>query len=343
MVKIAPPKFPEKRRPMSFKPLSFVMFLVFAIVAGQPQSAWAEAGAGFDQWLSEFKQEAIEKGISAAVVEQAFTGVKPIPRIVKLDRKQPEFTQTLEQYLDARVSKQRIEQGRKKYAENRELLQKIESRFGVQGRFIVAFWGMETNYGRYTGGFNVIAALTTLAYDGRRSAFFRKQLLDALTILDEGHVSIDKMKGSWAGAMGQTQFMPSTFKAYAMDGDGDGRINIWESKADAFASAANYLSRVGWRGDQTWGREVALPDGFDQRLIDNKTKKSLAQWQALGVRRLFGKDLPQRDLVASIVQPDGPGGRAFLIYPANYKAILNWNRSHKFAIAVGSLADAIVR
>ncbi len=328
---------------MSSKPLLFILFLVLAIVAGVPQPGWAQAEAGFDQWLAEFKQEAIGKGISPAIVEEAFAGVEPIPRIIKLDRKQPEFTQTLEQYLDARVTRQRIKQGRKQYEANRQLLQQIESRFGVQGRFIVAFWGMETNYGRYTGGFNVIAALTTLAFDGRRSAFFRKQLLDALAILDEGHVSVDKMKGSWAGAMGQTQFMPSTFRAYAMDGDGDGKINIWESKADAFASAGNYLSSVGWRGDQTWGREVVLPDGFDHRLIEEKAEKSLAQWQALGVRRLYGKNLPQRDLVATIVQPDGPGGRAFLTYPANYKAILHWNRSHKFAIAVGTLADAIVR
>ena len=340
--KIAVLNFPEERVMLPKSP-SFILFLVLAVVIATPQPGWAQAGAEFEPWLAELKREAIGRGISAAIVEEAFVGVQPIPRIIKLDRKQPEFTQTLAQYLDARVSKQRIKQGRQKYAENRELLQKIEARFGVQGRFIVAFWGMETNYGRYTGGFNVIAALTTLAFDGRRSAFFRKQLLDALTILDEGHISVDRMKGSWAGAMGQTQFMPSTFRAYAVDGDGDGKIDIWGSKADAFASAGHYLSSVGWRGDQTWGREVVLPEGFDPALIDRKVEKTLPEWQALGVRRLFGNDLPQRNIKAFLVQPDGPEGRAFLAYPANYRAILNWNRSHKFAIAVGTLADAIVR
>ena len=328
---------------MAFKSLLSVLFFGVVLSVVQPVTGWADENPGFSEWLMEFKKEALAKGISSTTLEQAFAGVEPVARIIELDRRQPEFTQTLQQYLDARVTKKRVAQGREKFRENRELLQQIESRYGVQGRFIVAFWGMETNYGRYTGGFNVIQAIATLAYDGRRSKFFRKQLLDALSILDEGHVSVEKMKGSWAGAMGQTQFMPSTFKAYAKDGDGDGRINIWESKADAFASAANYLSKVGWRHDQTWGREVELPENFDYGLIKERTRKTLAQWQELGVRRLYGKDLPKRDLSAFIVQPDGPGSRAFLAYPANYRAILNWNRSDKFAIAVGLLADAIVR
>jgi len=291
----------------------------------------------------DFKQEARKNGISEAILEEAFEGVKPSPRVVKLDRSQPETIQTFQDYFEKRVTPYRIELGRKQYRENRKLFQQIESRFGVQGRFIAAFWGMETSYGRFSGGHYVIGALTTLAYDPRRAKFFRKQLMDALIILEEGHITVDKMKGSWAGAMGQTQFMPSTFRAYAMDGDGDGKINIWESKADAFASAANYLSSIGWRSDQTWGREVLLPSGFDQDLIKEKVAKTLAEWQALGVRKMFGKNLPTRDLVAMVVQPDGPGERAFITYPANYSAILDWNRSHKFAISVGTLADAIVR
>ena len=288
-------------------------------------------------------KEARKNGISEAILEEAFEGVKPSPRVVKLDRSQPETIQTFQDYFEKRVTPYRIELGRKQYRENRKLFQQIESRFGVQGRFIAAFWGMETSYGRFSGGHYVIGALTTLAYDPRRAKFFRKQLMDALIILEEGHITVDKMKGSWAGAMGQTQFMPSTFRAYAMDGDGDGKINIWESKADAFASAANYLSSIGWRSDQTWGREVLLPSGFDQDLIKEKVAKTLAEWQALGVRKMFGKNLPTRDLVAMVVQPDGPGERAFITYPANYSAILDWNRSHKFAISVGTLADAIVR
>ncbi len=308
-----------------------------------PTVALASEDENFSRWLIEFKQEARQQGISDKTLEQAFVGVKPSPRVVKLDRSQPETIQTFQDYFDKRVTPYRIELGRKQYREHRELFQKIEARFGVQGRFIAALWGMETSYGRFSGGHNVIAALTTLAYDPRRAKFFRKQLIDALVILDEGHITLEKMKGSWAGAMGQTQFMPSTFRAYAIDGDGDGKINVWESKADAFASAAHYLSSIGWRSDQTWGREVQLPAAFDQTLIKEKVKKSLAEWQALGVRKQFGQPLPKRDLVATIVQPDGSGTRAFLTYPANYSAILDWNRSHKFAISVGTLADAIAR
>jgi len=325
---------------MKKSPLLLLITLLFSLLS---LPAMADEGTDFARWLADFKQEARENGISDATLDAAFVGVKPSPRVVKLDRSQPETIQTFQDYFEKRVTPYRIELGRKQYRENQKLFQQIESRFGVQGRFIAAFWGMETSYGRFSGGHYVIGALTTLAYDPRRAKFFRKQLMDALIILDEGHITVDKMKGSWAGAMGQTQFMPSTFRAYAMDGDGDGKINIWESKADAFASAANYLSSIGWRGDQTWGREVLLPDDFDQALIKDKSKKTLAEWQALGVRKMFGKNLPKRDLIAMVVQPDGPGERAFITYPANYSAILDWNRSHKFAISVGTLADAIAR
>ena len=322
-------------------PFMLLVTLLSSLLLSLP--VLASDDADFARWLVDFKQEARENGISDKTLDAAFVGVKPSPRVVELDRSQPETIQSFQDYFEKRVTPYRIELGRKMFRENRQLFQQIESRFGVQGRFIAAFWGMETSYGRFSGGHYVIGALTTLAYDPRRAKFFRKQLMDALTILDEGHITVDKMKGSWAGAMGQTQFMPSTFRAYAMDGDGDGKINIWGSKADAFASAANYLSSIGWRDDQTWGREVLLPEGFDHALINDKAKKSLAEWQALGVRKLFGKDLPKRDLIAMVVQPDGPGERAFITYPANYSAILDWNRSHKFAISVGTLADAIAR
>lgn len=324
------------------RPALLLLITTLSLLIISPLSPASEA-RDFDQWLADFKEEARSHGVSDATLERAFRGVRPSPRVVELDRNQPETLQTLQNYMEKRVTPFRIELGRQNFREHRKLLQKIEARFGVQGRFIVAFWGMETSYGRFTGGHYVIAALTTLAYDPRRADFFRKQLLDALLILEEGHVAVEMMTGSWAGAMGQTQFMPSTFRKYAMDGDGDGKINIWESKADAFASAANYLASIGWRRDQTWGREVELPGGFDQMLITDKAVKPLAEWQQLGVRRRYGGDLPKRELVATIVQPDGPGERAFITYPTNYNAILDWNRSHKFAISVGTLADAIVR
>ncbi|NOY71615.1 MAG: lytic murein transglycosylase [Gammaproteobacteria bacterium] len=326
---------------MNFKTSLCFLFLVVSVTL--THYAAADSHDSYSAWLVEFKKEAMEKGISEKILEKAFQGVKPQRRVVTLDRSQPETVQTLQDYISKRVTPYGIEVGRKKFTENNALLKKIESRFAVQGRFIVAFWGIETGYGRYTGGHNVIAAITTLAFDKRRASFFRQQLLDALFILEEGHITVEKMTGSWAGAMGQTQFMPSTFRAYAVDGDDDGKIDIWESKADAFASAANYLSRIGWNDDQTWGREVQLPKKFDSRLIKQKVKKKLSEWQALGVRKVNGGNLPARNLEANLIQPDGPGGRAFVTYPANYNAILNWNRSHKFAISVGTLADAVAR
>jgi len=297
----------------------------------------------FSVWLNELKQEALGKGISEQTFDTAFKDVKPIPRIIELDRKQPEFTLTLEEYVSRVVPKRRINLGKKRLEANRELLQQVAEKYGVQPRFLVAFWGIETDFGRLTGGYSVIAATTTLAYDGRRSKFFRGQLMDALQILEEGHITSDKMTGSWAGAMGQAQFMPSTFRSYAVDFDGDNKIDLWGSKGDVFASAANYLSKVGWDDDQTWGREIKLPDDFDKSLLGLKTKKSLAEWDKLGVRRLSGKHLPKRDLQASIVQPDeGKYVRSYLVY-GNYRAIRHWNKSHKFAIAVGTLADSIAR
>ncbi len=307
------------------------------------------SGAGFAEqqnfevWLNELKKEAIDKGISEQTFDTAFKDVKPIPRIIELDRKQPEFTLTLEQYVSRVVPKRRISLGKKRLEANRELLDQVAEKYGVQPRFLVAFWGIETDFGRLTGGYSVIAAITTLAYDGRRSAFFRRQLMDALQILEEGHVTSDKMTGSWAGAMGQAQFMPSTFRSYAVDFDGDNKIDLWGNKGDVFASAANYLSNVGWDNEQTWGREAKLPDGFDKSLLGLDIKKSLAEWDKLGVRRLSGKNLPERDLQASLVQPDkGKFVRSYLVYD-NYRAIMHWNKSHKFAIAVGTLADSINR
>ena len=294
----------------------------------------------FARWLEDLRQDALRHGVSAATLDSALSGIKPIARVIELDRKQPEFTLTFRQYQERVVPKARIEKGKRKLSENRTLLKKVGKKFGVQPRFIVAFWGIETGFGRITGGYPVIAALTTLAFDGRRGAYFRRQLLDALTILDQGHIDIARMVGSWAGAMGQCQFMPSSFLAYAVDFDGDGRKDIWNSKEDVFASAANYLSRSGWRDDQTWGRPVKLPQPFDLYLADLKLRKRLSEWQRMGVRRANGADLPKRDLMASVVLAEGPAGPAFVVYN-NYRAILKWNRSTFFAVAVGSLADRI--
>ena len=325
-------------------PLLMAVFFVAATAsAHETKKQPAKPAAPFATWLEALKKEAAGKGISSQTIKAAFAGVKPIPRVIELDRRQPEFTLTFSDYLSRVVPKKRRDKGRAKLAENRALLEEVAAKYGVQPRFIVAFWGIETDFGRVTGGFPVIASLATLAHDGRRSAFFRRQLMHALNIIDQGHITPAKMVGSWAGAMGQCQFMPSSFVNFAQDHDGDGRRDIWGTRADVFASAANYLSGSGWRGDQTWGRKVRLPKDFDLSVADGKKRKPISQWQAMGVRNMDGGDLPARKLQAALVLPDdGNRAPAYMVY-GNYEAILKWNRSHFFAIAVGTLSDAIVK
>jgi peptidoglycan lytic transglycosylase B len=305
-----------------------------------PAATQAEEKKPFGLWLEDLKQEALAKGIEKNIVDEAFANVKFKKKIVSLDRKQPEVTQTFQQYMSNRLPQSLVNQGRSHLNTHREVLEKIGREYGVQPRFIVALWGVETRFGKYTGGFNVVEALTTLAYDNRRADYFRGELMTALRILNEKHITVKNMKGSWAGAMGQAQFMPSSFINFSVDYDGDGRRDIWKTKPDVFASAANYLSKSGWRYDQTWGREVKLPKGFDVSLASLKIKKPMADWQAMGVRKISGADLPNRQLMGSLVQPKGGNGQTFLVYN-NYRTILKWNRSTYFAMSVGHLADRI--
>ncbi|NKB56870.1 MAG: lytic murein transglycosylase [Alphaproteobacteria bacterium] len=312
-------------------------FLTACVALATP----AVAQTDFESWLKDLRKEAADKGISGTTLDAALNGIKPIPRVIELDRKQPEFTLTFKQYMDRVVPRARVEKGRKKLSENKELLTKVSREFSVPPQFIVAFWGIETDFGRVTGGFKVVDALATLAFDGRRSAFFRKELLLALKILNEGHIKPGVMMGSWAGAMGQAQFMPSSFDGYAVDYDKDGRKDIWSTRADVFGSAANYLSRYGWRAKERWGRQVKVPDSFDPKQADLKVMKSVSEWSVAGVTLPDGTALPKSTLSASVILPAGAEGPAYLAYN-NYRVILRWNRSHYFAIAVGSLADRIV-
>jgi membrane-bound lytic murein transglycosylase B len=291
-------------------------------------------------WLEALKAEVIEKEIRVSTFERALSNFKPIQRVIDLDRRQPEFTLTFDQYLRRVVPKQRVNRGRKKLTQHRKLLSQVGKRYGVQPRFIVALWGVETDFGRIDGGFPVIQALATLAIDGRRSKFFREQLITAIRILDQGHITLDRMRGSWAGAMGNFQFMPSSFVSFAIDYDNDGKRDIWQNKNDSFASAANYLSKSGWRNDQTWGREVRIPKNFDKNLVGLKNRKNISEWRKLGVLRVDGGDLPKRNLMGSLVMVNGTNSRIFLTY-SNYLTILKWNRSKFFAIAVGMLAEKI--
>jgi membrane-bound lytic murein transglycosylase B len=296
----------------------------------------------FDAWLRTLRQEARQRGISDRTLQAALSGLRPIPRVIELDRRQIEFRLTFAQYLRRVVPPQRVQYGRQLFAKHRKLLTEIGAKYGVQPRFIVTLWGIESDFGRRTGGFSVLGALATLAYDGRRSAFFRRELLDALHIVDEGHITPEAMFGSWAGAMGQSQFMPSSFRRFAVDYNGDGRRDIWNTTNDVLASIANYLARAGWRDDQTWGRRVTIPAKFATRLTGLETRKPIPAWQKLGVRRLDGSNLPRRPLPASLLIPDGPQGPAYLVYD-NYRTILKWNRSTYFGLAVGYFSDQLRR
>lgn len=318
-----------------------LMSALVALGLGISSSAFA-ADAGFDEYVLGLKAEARENGISESIINSAFDGITFTERAVKADKNQPEKKLTLDEYIPRAVPEWKVKQANQLYRKHKTALDKIGRQLGVQPRFIVALWGVESNFGRLMGNYNVIEALSTLAYEGRREAFFRGQVMAALEILDAGHITPAKMKGSWAGAMGQPQFMPTSFLAYAVDGNNDGHIDIWNTEADVFASAANYLSKSGWDDKYTWGRQVKIPNGIDESLlgIEKDKGRPLAEWQQLGVRRLNGQPLPKADIKAWLIQPDDNHGRAYLVY-GNYQTLLKWNRSHYFALAVSHLADQI--
>ncbi len=323
------------KKSQSFRGLLFFSLLFSASVSlAQEQS--------FDEWLEELRAEALGLGISEATLDAALTLVEePIPRVLELDKSQPEFVQTFAGYMRNRLSDARIERGKSLLVEYKDLFNRIQQQYGVQPHYLVSFWALESNFGDFTGGFSVVNALATLAYDPRRSDFFRNELLTALRIIEEGHIPVEQMSGSWAGAMGQCQFMPSTFYTYARDGDGDGRVDIWNSVPDVFASAANYLSQNGWQSDERWGREVILPDDFDFTLTGTGIRKTVTQWNSLGIRRVNGNALGNADMLGSIVLPAGSQGPAFLVYD-NFRTTMVWNRSTFYAISVGHLADRFV-
>jgi len=309
-----------------------------AAVAALPA---AEAATDFRTWLHALRAEAQAKGISKRVIDDALGTLSPNPRIIELDRRQPEVVQSLDAYLTARLTQTKIDNGRKRLADNAALFEQVRQRFNVQPAFITALWGLESDYGRFMGDFSTVGSLATLAHDGRRSAFFREELLNALRVLERRNMRSAELRGSWAGAMGQCQFMPSNYLAYAVDHDGDGKADIWNSLGDVFASIANFLGKLGWRGDEGWGYEVTLPAGFDRALIDpENVRRPVAEWQALGVRRPSGGPLAGRDPAASLSQPDGAGTRAFLV-TGNFRTLRRWNSPQRFRIAVGLLADRL--
>lgn len=312
---------------------------LLAAMTATPGQAKDIDPAGFPRWMEGLKAEAKRKGVSELILDAAFKGVRADQKVVALDRRQAEFTENIWTYLEKRTPSMTVGKGRRLYNEHRALLQRIEKEFGVPGRFLIAFWGMETGYGSIYGSHRLTQSLATLAYDKRRAGFFRKQLLTLLTLMEQGHIPVDA-KGSWAGAMGNMQFIPTTYQAYAIDFDGDGKRDLWGSIPDSLASAANFLRAAGWDKDLTWGREVKLPKNFNVRLASLKIKKSLPQWSRLGVMKADGSPLPKVDVPGSIILPSGIKGPAFMVYH-NFNVIMNWNRAQLYAVAVGHLADRI--
>ena len=294
----------------------------------------------FKSCLGALGERAINEGVNAAVVATMLEKTSRLERVVKLDRSQPEFTKTFSGYYVPRVTKKRVAQGRALYAKHQDLLNRLQREYGVPGHYLLAFWGLETNYGSYFGSIPTMDALATLACDQRRSAFFSEEFLSALKIISAGDIKREQMRGSWAGAIGNMQFLPSVFLKYAVDGDGDGKRDLWGSLPDSLASAANFLRGIGWHTELRWGREVSLPAEFDYSLTGRDRTRTLQEWVRLGITDVNGDAMPQLDIQAAILVPSGHLGPAFLTYD-NFDVIMRWNRSEYYAISVGRLADRI--
>ncbi|WP_374646432.1 lytic murein transglycosylase [Tabrizicola sp.] len=294
--------------------------------------------AGLDGWVADFRPRALAAGVPAATFDAALRGVAFDPKVVERDRNQNEFSKTIWDYLDTAVSEERVALGLQAVAKHRALLERIEAEYGVEKEVVAAIWGLESAYGSYRGELPVLGSLATLAYEGRRGAFFEAELIAALKIVAGGHV--ERFAGSWAGASGHTQFMPSSWEKFAVDFDGDGKRNLWgEDPADALASTANYLRHWGWTKGQPWGVEVKLPEGFDHDQTTERVVKPVAEWQAMGVRTVSGADLPDHGS-GSILLPGGHRGAAFLIFP-NFQVIEKYNTADAYVVAVGSLSDRL--
>ncbi len=327
--------------------------MVLALLGGRPipaQQAAPAAAEPFDAWLTGLIAEARDRGFDDGLLDAALAGLEPLERVIQSDRSQAELTPGFEQYRSRLMNDATVRRGRELAGEHASLLSRIEQEYGVQRRFVLAIWGIESRFGSIQGRVPVFQALATLAWEPRRAAFFRGELFNALTMVQRGHIDVPTMTGSWAGAMGQTQFMPSSYLEYAQDFDGDGRRNIWTSTPDALASIANYLRAYGWTSRETWGREVVVPaparaavetipkrTGGCAARRDMTERRPLVDWDGMGVRLAGGSPLPAADLTAGLVDV---GERRFLVYP-NYDALLAYNCSHYYALTVTLLAERL--
>jgi membrane-bound lytic murein transglycosylase B len=303
-------------------------------------SSVCAAPDGFQGFLSSVRAEARHDGISEATLDRAFAGVQLNQKVLEHYRHQPEFTMTWAQYRDLLITDQRIANGRAAYQQNRALFARVRDRFGVDPGVITGIWGLESSFGAGMGDFHVVEALATLGWEGHRASFFRGELMAALRILEHGDITPARMLGSYAGAMGQPQFMPSSYLRYAVDFEGNGRRDIWTSRPDVLGSIANYLAQSGWRDGEPWGQRVVVPPGFDGTATGRDIRRPVGEWARLGVRATGARPLARADMPGAVLMPDGPGGDAFLVY-ANFAAIRRYNPSDYYALVVGLLGDTI--
>jgi len=339
------------------KKMKYLNCIIFVLLAF-PIPVYAQDGNEFNLWLNALREEAVNKGFSEESIRLAFSEIKePVQRIVDNDRNQAEVVQTYADYITARVSEWKEVNGKERMLDHQALLEEIAIKYGIQPRFIVAIWGMETNFGTYPIKEPVFSALATLAYDKRRAEFYRAQFFAALTMLDSGFPTYEKMKSSWAGAMGQSQFIPESYNSYAVDYDKDGKRDIWDSNADVFASIANYFAAGGWHSDETWGRPVRLPTTDERSLFADQSEgltpdqscaryqnmgiwRDLQEWQELGIRKADGSDLPTRSIPAALIAADSGDGEGYIIY-RNFCTIMSYNPAFKYALSIGLLSDLI--
>jgi peptidoglycan lytic transglycosylase B len=318
--------------------LSLLALLAAISILGVPERALA--AQSFAAWVEGFWPVARAAGITRATYDRAFKGLTPDPKVIEAANFQPEYVKPIGEYIDRVVSDKRIAMGKQKLEENKALLDQLEKRYGVDRTILIAIWGVESNYGTQPGDMNVIRSLATLAYSGTKAAFARQQLIAALKILQHGDISVEQMNGSWAGAMGHTQFIPTTYQMFAVDYDGDGKRDIWADVPDALASTASYLKHANWQAGATWGYEVNLPKGFNPKKVSDKTMKSLGDWQKLGLTRVGGEAFPRPGDKATLFAPAGSDGPAFLVLN-NFRSILHYNVATSYALGVGHLADRL--
>ena len=314
------------------------MFLRFLCLVFLTTSVFANSQS-FEDFLNQVRKTATEQGVSKATIDKAFFGLTPNLDILKSDSAQAEFNQNFWHYIDKRVSQVRLNNGNDTLKQNASLLNKISQKYGVPTYVLVAFLGLESNYGNYMGNENLVRSLATLAFDPRRSGFFTKEFIALLKLIDKNTIPLDA-KGSWAGAMGAVQFMPTNVIAYGVDANNNGKVNLWNEKEDIYASAANFLKKLGWKKREKWGREASIPKNFDYRLTGLETKRTVNEWAALGVLRGNGSRLPNSNFKSSLIVPMGHRGPAFLVY-RNFDVILGWNRSILYALSVAYLSDRL--